>query len=67
MSTDQKEMYVLRPPRPGSQHKRGLFAPEGQRARNKRQTRETEDREKQKETGERAGMFVPEGQRTDCL
>ena len=30
-------------PRPSSQHKGGLFAPEGQRAGNKRQRQETEN------------------------
>jgi hypothetical protein len=41
------------PPRPSSQHKRGLFTPDRQRTGNKRQRQETEDEGKRKGTKER--------------
>ena len=51
-------MKYLITPRPSSQHKGDLFAPEGQRAGNKRQRQEIK--------GEGVGevIFVPQGQRT---
>ena len=50
------------PPRPSSQHKGDLFAPEGQRAGNKRQRQEIEDEgEGEGKKGKGAEVFVPEG------
>ena len=52
-------------PRPSSQHKGDLFAPEGQRAGNKRQRQEIEDEgEGERNKGEGEGIFVLEGNRT---
>jgi hypothetical protein len=56
-------------PRPSSQHKGGLFAPERQRAGNKRQRLETEDKgqEKKKKEQVKGGRDVcPRGAK-DCL
>lgn len=55
---------VQDPPRPNSQHKRDLFAPDRQRAGNKRQRKEMEEEgEIRKEQGKK-GLFVPGAQRT---
>lgn len=52
-------------PRPSSQHKGDVLAPEGQRAGNRRQKQEPEDQEEgEGNKGEGKGVFVPEGQRT---
>jgi hypothetical protein len=51
-------------PRPRSQQKGDLFAPEGQRTGNKRQRQEIEDEgEGGRNKAEGGGAFVPEGQR----
>lgn len=56
---------VQDPPRPNSQHKRDLFASEGQRVGNRRQRQKTENkREEGKEQGEGKAAFVLGGQRT---
>jgi hypothetical protein len=41
-----RELYWLRTPRPRSLHKGDLFVPEGQRAGDKRQRQEIEDKRK---------------------
>ena len=47
-STTVKESISSGPPRPSSQHKGDLFAPEGQGAGNKKQRQEMEDGEEGK-------------------
>lgn len=53
-------------PKPSSQHKMSLFAPEKQSIGNKRQRQKTEDKgEKKRGKGEWGeGLFAPVGQRT---
>ena len=64
-----KERYRLRtpPPKPSSQHKGDVFAPEGQRSGNKRQRQEMEDEEgnKGKKIGERDKGLPLDREETD--
>lgn len=65
--SDKPERKSSGPPRPGSQHKGHLFAPEGQRKEIRDNTGARGLGRKEREQEKGTGVFVPRGQTTGSV